>query len=157
MSSDEYSSDSGSIDDVPTKYRTNFDQDELDQLENENETVNENESVIDTEESNFDVMNESSASTSSRHVKGGLKTSKKTKFDQLYIQRLINEDLRARIKTEGFKQEAIVTKIKNTVGIYCKVCKSDNVYVESKQVRSADEATTKFYTCLNCGNTWRFD
>ena len=98
------------------------------------------------------------ASTSSvRSIKGGLKVSKKAKNDPLFIQRLIDADLQERIPIDAFKQDKIVTMIKNTVGIKCKQCGSDNVYVESKQVRSADEAMTKFYTCLNCGNKWRFD
>lgn len=157
MSSDEYSSDSGSIDEVPTKYRTNFDDendDDINDIVNDETNDETNESTVDFTNSNY---NDSSASIEPKNLKGGRKDSKKPKFDQLYIQKLINQDLRPRIKTEGFKQAAVVRQIKNTVGIYCKVCKSDNVYVESKQVRSADEATTKFYTCLNCGNTWRFD
>lgn len=93
----------------------------------------------------------------STRSKGGLKVSKKTTTDPLYLQKLIDKDLRERIPISAFLQEKIVTMIKNTVGIKCKQCGSDNVYVESKQVRSADEAMTKFYTCLNCGNKWRFD
>lgn len=92
-----------------------------------------------------------------RSVSGGVKTSKKAKVDPLYLQRLIDKDLRERISLDAFKQDKIVTMIKNTVNIKCKSCGSDNVFVESKQVRSADEAMTKFYTCLNCGNKWRFD
>lgn len=92
-----------------------------------------------------------------RSVVGGVKVSKKAKVDPLYLQRLIDKDLRERISIDAFKQDKIVTMIKNTVNIKCKACGSDNVFVESKQVRSADEAMTKFYTCLNCGNKWRFD
>lgn len=88
---------------------------------------------------------------------GGVKVSKKPKYDPLYIQRLIDHELRARIPIDAFKQERIVTQVKNTVGIKCKQCGSENVYVESKQVRSADEAMTKFYTCLDCKFQWRFD
>lgn len=92
-----------------------------------------------------------------RSVSGGVKVSKKAKVDPLYLQRLIDKDLRERISIDSFKQDKIDTMIKNTVNIKCKACGSDNVFVESKQVRSADEAMTKFYTCLNCGNKWRFD
>lgn len=88
---------------------------------------------------------------------GGVKVAKKPKYDPLYLQRLIDHELRERIPIDAFKQEKLVTQVKNTVGIKCKQCGSENVYVESKQVRSADEAMTKFYTCLNCGNKWRFD
>lgn len=98
---------------------------------------------------------QSTASVAS--VRGGVKVSKKPKYDPLYLQRIIDKELRERISIDAFKQDKIVTMVKNTVGIKCKQCGSDNVYVESKQVRSADEAMTKFYTCLNCGNKWRFD
>lgn len=47
------------------------------------------------------------------------------------------------------------SKIKNTVGITCPTCKSDNIFVLIKQVRSADEEATKFFECLDCGYTWK--
>lgn len=113
--------------------------------------------AIDETESRMESTASVRSNASRLSVSGGKKISKKTKLDPLYLQRLIDKDLRERIPISVFIQEKIVTMIKNTVGIKCKVCGSDNVYVESKQVRSADEAMTKFYTCLNCGNKWRFD
>lgn len=53
------------------------------------------------------------------------------------------------IREESFQLQ------KNTVGITCKQCQSDNIYSEAKQTRSGDEAATIFYTCLNCGNKWK--
>ena len=73
------------------------------------------------------------------------------------IQEVINNKLLQMISTDAFIQEKIQTRVKNTVEIICKRCHSDNVYVESRQVRSADEAMTKFYECLHCGNRWRVD
>lgn len=70
------------------------------------------------------------------------------------LQEKIYDDLR-QIDFSEYKTKVIDVMIKNTVNIYCKNCKSDNVYVFSKQVRSADEATSKFYTCLDCGQKWR--
>lgn len=113
-------------------------------------------SNFDDSRFNSEVSINSAISCASR-IRGGLKVSKKQVHDQLYLQRLIDKDLREKIPIDAFKQEKIVTMIKNTVGIKCKACGSENVYVESKQVRSADEAMTKFYTCLDCGNQWRFD
>lgn len=95
--------------------------------------------------------------TIDENISGGVKVSKKQTVDLLYFQKLIDADLRARIPISAFIPDVVNTMVKNTVGIKCKVCGSDNVYVESRQVRSADEAMTKFYTCLNCGNKWRFD
>ncbi len=37
----------------------------------------------------------------------------------------------------------------------CGRCKQNKASYFLKQVRSADEATTVFFTCLNCGNKWR--
>ena len=70
------------------------------------------------------------------------------------IQKIINQELREQIHVEDFKQTAIKTKIKNTSDRKCRECGSDNIYVMSVQTRSADEATTKKYECLDCGNKW---
>lgn len=71
------------------------------------------------------------------------------------IQAIINEDIDKMVDITLFKSEQTSVLIKNTVGIKCERCGSDNVNVFHKQMRSADEATSKFYTCLNCGNKWR--
>lgn len=89
-------------------------------------------------------------------MEGGLKVKKNVDHKST-IQESINEDLLRTINIQAFLQEAIQYMVKNTVGIKCKKCGSDNVWVESKQVRSSDEATSKFYTCLQCGNKWRVD
>ena len=70
------------------------------------------------------------------------------------LQKLINKDLRERINMAIFKRKIITTKFKNTADRRCKKCGSDNIYVESRQTRSADETTTKIYECLNCGDRW---
>lgn len=48
-----------------------------------------------------------------------------------------------------------MTLFKNTVGVKCPKCGSENVYVESKQKRAGDEAETKIYTCLTCKKIWK--
>ena len=73
------------------------------------------------------------------------------------IQKQINQDIDAMVDISLFKSEQIVTLIKNTVGIKCPRCKSENVNVFEKQVRSGDEAKSRFYTCIECGNKWRKD
>ena len=70
------------------------------------------------------------------------------------IQNLINEELRKQIDISDFKRNSITIKVKNTSDRKCRDCGSDNIYVMSVQTRSADEATTKKYECLDCGNTW---
>lgn len=73
------------------------------------------------------------------------------------IQDIINRDLLARINVDYFKTQFISTKVKNTANDKCRKCGSDNIYVEERQMRSADEAGTKLYECLTCGNRWRVD
>lgn len=86
-------------------------------------------------------------------VSGGLKVKKQT--PKATIQTAINQYLYENIPVSAFDQEIIDTNVKNTVGIKCRKCQSDNIYSESRQTRSADEAMTIFYTCLNCGNKWK--
>ena len=84
---------------------------------------------------------------------GGLKVKKNV--PKATIQTAINEDLYEDVPISAFIPETINTMIKNTVGIKCRKCQSDNVYSMSRQTRSGDEAMTIFYTCLNCGNKWK--
>ena len=73
------------------------------------------------------------------------------------IQLKINKDIDEMIDVSLFKSKEVSTLIKNTVGIKCPRCQSENVNVFEKQVRSGDEAKSRFYTCLNCGNKWKKD
>lgn len=73
------------------------------------------------------------------------------------LQSVINQVLYRNVPINLFIQRSIDMKVKNTVGITCKKCHSDNVFSESRQLRAADEATTILYTCLNCGNRWKMN
>ena len=68
------------------------------------------------------------------------------------LQEIINKTLYELIKIDDFKTKDIKTLIKNTFGIYCPICGSDNVHEEMKQLRSGDEEANHIYKCLNCGN-----
>ena len=37
----------------------------------------------------------------------------------------------------------------------CRKCGHDKAYFWSKQTRAGDEAETRFFRCVECGNTWR--
>jgi DNA-directed RNA polymerase subunit M/transcription elongation factor TFIIS len=73
------------------------------------------------------------------------------------IQDMICADLVERMPISAFihKSDANNYLVKNTVGVKCPKCHSENVNAFSKQVRSGDEAMTIFYTCLDCKNKWR--
>ena len=45
--------------------------------------------------------------------------------------------------------------VSNSKTAMCFKCKEKNVYVKTKQTRSADEPETIFYTCLTCHNKWK--
>lgn len=36
----------------------------------------------------------------------------------------------------------------------CGKCSFNKAYFEQRQTRSADEASTLFFTCVSCGHTW---
>ena len=39
--------------------------------------------------------------------------------------------------------------------IVCSKCENNKAYYKEIQIRSADEPTTIFYKCTNCGYEWR--
>jgi len=39
--------------------------------------------------------------------------------------------------------------------VICPKCQNRGAYWHLRQTRSADEATTRFYRCTKCKNTWR--
>jgi DNA-directed RNA polymerase subunit M/transcription elongation factor TFIIS len=73
------------------------------------------------------------------------------------LQDMINATLLKMYTIEMFIEQEVVKLVKNTSDVHCKACGSDNVHVESKQLRSADEASTLLFTCLNCGNKWKMN
>ena len=69
------------------------------------------------------------------------------------LQELINARMKEIINIDDFKVKAIKSVVKNTFGIYCPNCGSDNVHEDIKQLRAGDEQADHIYKCLNCGNT----
>lgn len=45
--------------------------------------------------------------------------------------------------------------VSNSKSAICSKCKEKNVFVKTKQTRSADEPETIFYNCLTCHNKWK--
>ena len=71
------------------------------------------------------------------------------------LQDKINKDIDSRFDISLFKSELVVQMFKNTYGIKCPKCKSEQIYEKSVQTRSADEAASIFRTCLNCNYKWQ--
>jgi DNA-directed RNA polymerase subunit M len=44
-----------------------------------------------------------------------------------------------------------------TTTAHCPECGHDRARYEMKQIRSADESETRFFTCVECGHKWRED
>jgi DNA-directed RNA polymerase subunit M len=44
-----------------------------------------------------------------------------------------------------------------TTSATCPECGNDRAFWEMKQIRSADESETRFFTCTECGHKWRED
>lgn len=77
-----------------------------------------------------------------------------TTLNKYELQRMIGEEDDKRIQIHLYKKAYKEVIIKNTYNVYCPKCKSDNVHVEQKQIRSADEGATNFYECLDCHHKW---
>lgn len=81
--------------------------------------------------------------------------SKRIILDKFKLQQAINIDDDKRIHTSDYKTKDVIQLIKNTYGVKCPQCKSENVHVEQVQIRSADEGATNFYECLDCHYKWK--
>lgn len=66
--------------------------------------------------------------------------------------------------TQGQEQSEVVDmsdvsaeEIGPTTATRCPECGHDRARYEMKQIRSADESETRFFTCTECGHNWRED
>ncbi len=70
----------------------------------------------------------------------------------------------AMVTTEGQQESEVVdmsdvdeTEVGPTTTARCPECGHDKARYEMKQIRSADESETRFFTCTECGHKWRED
>lgn len=70
----------------------------------------------------------------------------------------------AMVTTEGQQESDVVdmsdvddAEIGPTTKARCPECDNDRARYEMKQIRSADESETRFFTCTECGHKWRED
>jgi DNA-directed RNA polymerase subunit M/transcription elongation factor TFIIS len=71
------------------------------------------------------------------------------------LQQKINEDIDSMIDITKYIQKSENLLLKNTYHVKCPECKSENIHVDQKQTRAADEGATNFYICLDCKHKWR--
>lgn len=103
-----------------------------------------------------DMSNKELKNHFEKKLNGGAYThTEETLYELHDIQYDILRDMVKNYPAKMFKPQEINLMCKNTRNIFCETCGSDNVYVEYKQLRSADEATSKIYTCLKCNHVWR--
>ena len=77
------------------------------------------------------------------HSEGGDSQSFKTVMEEKEVSEL-------NVLEESDGKEALPT-----IKINCEKCDHDEAVWWMLQTRSADEPTTQFYRCINCGHTWR--
>jgi DNA-directed RNA polymerase subunit M len=70
----------------------------------------------------------------------------------------------AMVTTEGQQESEVIDTsdvdaedMGPTTNARCPDCGNDRAYWEMKQIRSADESETRFFTCTECGHKWRED
>jgi DNA-directed RNA polymerase I subunit RPA12 len=71
------------------------------------------------------------------------------------LQNKINEDIDKMVDISKYIRKTENLLLKNTYNIKCPECKSNNIHVDQKQMRSADEGATNFYICLDCKYKWK--
>ncbi|AFK19169.1 transcription factor S [Haloferax mediterranei ATCC 33500] len=75
-----------------------------------------------------------------------------------------SEKEKAMVTTEGQESSEVVdmsdvdnAEIGPTTTAICPKCEHDVARYEMKQIRSADESETRFFTCVECDHKWRED
>ncbi|WP_435195803.1 transcription factor S [Natronomonas sp. EA1] len=81
-----------------------------------------------------------------------------------------HEELRDAAKEEGMTTKEgrdenagpVVIESSEDIGLpttkaKCPECGNDRAFYEMKQIRSADESETRFFTCTECDKKWRED
>ena len=75
-----------------------------------------------------------------------------------YYFPIVNEHKKVIKFAEDLKLEVIEqnqdTKELPITHANCDKCGNNQAYFEQRQTRSADEASTLFYTCVSCGHKW---
>lgn len=69
------------------------------------------------------------------------------------------EDVKSKVKQEGEKKDKVIEKSSESsrpvVEATCPDCGNKKAYYWTRQTRAADEPSTEFYKCTECGKTWR--
>lgn len=72
------------------------------------------------------------------------------------IQSLISQRMRELYNMSNWIEKTDKNMVANTYGVVCPKCHvKDNIYAETVQTRSGDEAADRLCVCLNCGYSWK--
>lgn len=59
------------------------------------------------------------------------------------------------LDVKSFVTNGDALEMKKVTTVECEKCHNDKAFYTEIQIRSADEPTTVFYECTNCGHKWR--
>lgn len=88
-------------------------------------------------------------------MEGGAK-SKRNNDNINMIQQLITKRMKELYNISDWIIKNDKNMVANTYGVVCPKCHvKDNIYAETVQTRSGDEAADRLCVCLNCGYSWK--
>ena len=87
-------------------------------------------------------------------MRGGAKRKKIETGNTL--QQIISAKLRQLYNMNDFIKRDEGNMVANTYGVVCPHCHiKDQIYAETVQTRSGDEAADRICVCLKCGHRWK--
>jgi len=97
-------------------------------------------------------------STIGKNLKFTLDSIKSNIIDPTKIAYMRPSDLNMDQYSDIIKKQSMITKTQSSSQAFeCEKCHKRNTQVEERQVKSGDEPTTLFVTCLECGNVFTIE
>ena len=96
-------------------------------------------------------------STIGKNLKFILDSIKSNTIDPTKIAYMRPSDLNMDQYSDIIKKQSMITKQSSSQAFECDKCHKRNTQVEERQVKSGDEPTTLFITCLECGNVFTIE
>jgi transcription elongation factor S-II len=96
-------------------------------------------------------------STIGKNLKFILDSIKSNTIDPTKIAYMRPSDLNMDQYSDIIKKQSMIKKQSSSQAFECDKCHKRNTQVEERQVKSGDEPTTLFITCLECGNVFTIE